>query len=517
MCSARDLCGKLSLRTAEKKGSSGMGFITKLVVLVFICSATIQAAEEFDARAIDDYIESKMRLPRIPGMALAIVKDNEIVYLKGYGQADPSGRPMTPQTPLILGSITKSFTALAVMQLVEAGKVELDAPVQKYIPWFRIADANASAQITVRQLLYQTSGLPMLREPQFWTAQDRRALERTVRFLADKQISFPPGQGFEYSNANYETLGLIVQTITGMSFEDYVSQNIFAPLEMKNSFASQDEALKHGMATGHRWWFGVPVAVTFPLNRSELPAGYLISSAGDMAHFMIAELNGGRFGNASVLSSDGIALTHTSPRFYAMGWELLDIDGRRLINHEGGTANFETSVFLDPEAHVGVFVGANVMCALDAFSSPHGNEPLDGQTVRAVALTVLNMTTHRPLPDQGHGIRKLYLLFDLVVLVFTVMLVISIVRMRRRYRWLKERGITRWSIVWAIAHFALPLFVLYLTVKVFFWQVLRMFQPDFYYWLTGVAIVLFVKGLIEIAMIISHKKAQKAQKSAEPI
>ncbi|HEX7774460.1 MAG TPA: serine hydrolase domain-containing protein, partial [Pyrinomonadaceae bacterium] len=90
------------------------------------------------------------------------MKDDKIVYLKGYGQADPSGRPMTPQTPLILGSITKSFTALAVMQLVEAGKVELDAPVRRYIPWFRVADPNASAQITVRQLLYQTSGLPML-------------------------------------------------------------------------------------------------------------------------------------------------------------------------------------------------------------------------------------------------------------------------------------------------------------------------------------------------------------------
>ena len=344
----------------------------------------------------------------------------------------------------------------------------------------------------------------MLREPQFWTDQDPGALERTVRFLADKQMSFPPGQGFEYSNANYETLGLIVQTVSGMSFENYVRQNIFAPLEMKNSFASQDEALKHGMATGHRWWYGFPVAVTYPLNRSELPAGYLISSAEDMAHFLIAELNGGRYENASVLSSDGIALTHTSPRTYAMGWELLDIDGRQLINHEGGTANFETSVFLDPQERVGVFVGANVMCALDAFSSPHGNEPLDGQTVRAIGLTVLNMATNRPLPAQGPGIRTLYLLFDLVVLIFTVLLVISIVRMRRRYQRLKEQGITKSSILWTIAHFALPLFVLYLTMRVFFWQVLRMFQPDFYYWLTAIAIVLFVKGLIELALIGSQ-------------
>ena len=183
------------------------------------------------------------------------------------------------------------------MQLVEAGKVELDAPVQKYVPWFRVADANASAQITVRQLLYQTSGLPMLREPQFWTEQDPGALERTVRFLSSAQMSFPSGQGFQYSNANYETAGLVVQTVSGMSYEDYVKQNIFAPLDMKNSFASQDEALKNGMATGHRWWYGFPVATTFPYNRSELPAGYLISSAEDMAHFLIAEMNGGRYGN----------------------------------------------------------------------------------------------------------------------------------------------------------------------------------------------------------------------------
>ena len=107
-----------------------MGFITKSLVLMVVFAATIQGAEEFDSKAIDEYVESKMRLPRIPGVALAIVKDNQIVYSRGYGQADPSGRPMTPQTPLILGSITKSFTALAVMQLVEAGKVELDAPVQ---------------------------------------------------------------------------------------------------------------------------------------------------------------------------------------------------------------------------------------------------------------------------------------------------------------------------------------------------------------------------------------------------
>ena len=187
-----------------------------------------------------------------------------------------------------------------------------------------------------------------------------------------------------------------------------------------------------------------------------------------------------------------------------MGWELIDIDGHRLINHEGGTGTFQTSVFFDPEERVGVFVGANVMSALDAFSSPPPeSEPLDGITVRAVALTVLSMTTNRPLPEQGRGIRKLYLVFDLVLLLLTALLIISIVRMRRRYQRWKELGITNWSILSVIANFILPLLVLYLTIKVFFWRVLEMLQPDFYYWLTVVAIVLLVKGVIEVVMISS--------------
>ena len=214
--------------------------------------------DKIDFNAIDQYINAKMRLPRIPGLALAIVKGDRIIYVKGYGQADQSGHPVTPQTSFIIGSVTKAFTALAVMQLVEAGKVELDAPVQRYITWFRVADTVVSAKITVRQLLNQTSGLPMLREPQFWTELDGGALERTVRFLKKAKLNFPPGQSFGYSNANYETLGLIVQTVSHQLYEEYVQEHIFGPLDIRNSFLSQQKASQHEMASGYRWWFGIP-------------------------------------------------------------------------------------------------------------------------------------------------------------------------------------------------------------------------------------------------------------------
>src|ERR671927_347756 len=131
-----------------------------LILISLLCTAvpaSSASANRFplqtvDKEKIDAYIQSRMRAAHIPGLALGVVRSDQVVYLKGYGVAGPDGRLVTPQTPFILGSTSKSFTALAVMQLVEAGKIDLDAPVQRYLPWFRVGgpDAHASSLITVR-------------------------------------------------------------------------------------------------------------------------------------------------------------------------------------------------------------------------------------------------------------------------------------------------------------------------------------------------------------------------------
>ncbi len=394
------------------------------------------------------------------------------------------------------------------MQLVEAGKVQLDAPVRRYIRWFSVGNSRMAAKITVRQLLYHNSGLPMMREPQLWTEQDDKVLERTVRFLRTAKMNSQPVQSFKYSNANYETLGLIVQIVSGQSYEEYIKQHIFIPLNMQHSFVSQEQALLHGMASGYRWWFGIPFSAMLPYNRSELPASYIISSAEDISHFLIAEMNGGRYRDSSVLSPDGIALTHTepAPNTFGMGWESVRINGRTLLNFDGGTANFQCSIFFDPETRVGVFLAANVMCALDAFSSPHGTDPLDGVTARAMAQSVLSMVTSQPLPDQGRGIRQLYVIFDLIILMLTTILLISLMRIPRRSKQLRQQGIYTYSgFLWrssmiAALHFLWPLFILYLALKVLLWKLLIMMQPDLGYWLEAVAIIVFLKGVLEIKL-----------------
>jgi len=138
-----------------------LGALFALVAVGIVEASAAGASSESapDFAAIDHYVQKEMKQTRMPGVALGVVKADEIVHLKGFGKADSSGRAVRPQTPFIIGSLSKSFTALAIMQLVEAGKLELDAPVQRYLPWFRVADEEASARITVRELLNHTSGL----------------------------------------------------------------------------------------------------------------------------------------------------------------------------------------------------------------------------------------------------------------------------------------------------------------------------------------------------------------------
>ena len=158
-----------------------------------------------DFAAIDDYVEGRMRELRIPGLAMGIVEGDRIVHLKGFGIAGSDGRPVTPQTPFQINSLGKPMTGVAIMQLVEAGKLDLDAPVQRYLPWFRVADEAASARITPRHLLSHTSGLPEAAGMEQAFSADGRpdALEQRVRALRSVQLNRPVGASYEYSNAGY--------------------------------------------------------------------------------------------------------------------------------------------------------------------------------------------------------------------------------------------------------------------------------------------------------------------------
>jgi CubicO group peptidase (beta-lactamase class C family) len=342
-----------------------------------------------DFSVVDQYMESCLGKNRVPGIAIAVVEGDQIAYLKGYGIADPSMRSVTPQTPFLLGSTSKSFTALAVLQLVEQGKLDLDLPVKKYLPWFSMRDGaggrNASERITLRQLLHHTSGIPNPTGETALVYNNRRsdALEIQVRSLAQAPLTHPPGSGMEYANANYQIAGLVVQTVSGMSIEDYISRNIFHPLEMNHSHTSIAAAAPDALAAGYRYWFDYPISFPRqPYPRGCFPSGFMISSAEDLGHWLIAHMNNGLYHGTALISSNGMALLHRPDHNnYAMGWEAHP----DALEHGGHLSCFGSYLYIDTAHQRGVAV---------LFNANHGERiyPL-----YEIAPNIANLLAGRPL------------------------------------------------------------------------------------------------------------------------
>lgn len=411
-------------------------FLLVLVIVILVFSgvpkARAQGSSEPDPAAIDSFIQKEMDATNLPGLALAIVHDDEVIYLKGYGIADTAGNPVTPQTPFMLASLSKSFTALAIMELVEAGKVELDAPVQTYLPWFHVADETASARITVRNLLNHTSGIPASAGMEFFTGDSD--METQARALADVAPDRPVGKSYEYVNPTFTVLALIVQQVSGQPFEQYIQEHIFTPLQMSNTFTSKKDAGRHGLATGHTFALGMPVALDVPANHGGLPYCCIISSAEDLSHYMIAQINGGQYAGKRVLSAQGIDAMHTPAvqedrpeRYYGMAWETRPVNGMQVVMHTGEGAGWQTNIILLPDGW-GIAVLENGYNFVD---SNFGADRLRG-IARGVASLVAGQTP--PPASSGTGAYVFYAVLLAIVLIQVGGMAYSLKSIRRWQR-----------------------------------------------------------------------------------
>ena len=214
--------------------------------------ATSRAAGIETAQAV---LTDQLDASGVPGGAVVVV-NNDTIEARGVGDAGHG--EVTGQTPFVLGSATKSFTALAVMQLVDAGLVDLDAPVRDYVSEFELAEGQPVDDITVRDILQQTSGLNDLAGgPLLASAADGTPAE-AIAELKDAQLASPPGGTWLYANANYVLAGRVVERASGMAYADYVQREIFTPLGMNHSSAGAEAVGSDVLADGHRYWFGSP-------------------------------------------------------------------------------------------------------------------------------------------------------------------------------------------------------------------------------------------------------------------
>jgi len=468
---------------------------------------------------IDDYLREHLERSSIPGAGYAIVDHGRIVHMNAFGVAGPNGRPMTPQTPLYLGSVGKTFTALAIRQLINAGKLELNLPVVRYLPDFTLADDGAARLITIRQLLDHTSGLGNQdgNDPAFYDPEATNA--DLVRLMAAYRTNRPVGTAFEYSNLNYIVLGRVVEVVTGMAYADYVEQNIFAPLDMHHSFADEANAVEDGLSAGYRYYFGLPVPVDLDEPAGAIAAGFLMSSAEDMAHYLISFSGHGTYDGVTVVNPGGRSRPEDPQLVYNIDW-LTQAEAKRISNtetHSGGWLNYSAGIAFMPAEQIGVVVLANAnpsqwMPVKDAF---------------ALTYDVLRLYTGNPPGPSTLPLRSLYVVADVILALVALFVFYRINSLRTWRRDLSEKGLAAGAWLPSLCFdLVLPLFILLVLPglilassgrinPVWCWNRLAFQVPDATWAMFIPALALLFTGAVKIRVFLQSSGLRRTDRGLQ--
>jgi CubicO group peptidase (beta-lactamase class C family) len=358
------------------------GWSDRLLAACAVCVAVAVVTRSHsvpatDFPAADDLMLRLMSMDNVSGVALMLIKDGRIVLEKGYGFRDlESHAPVTTATLFNIGSISKSFTALGIAQLVDQHQVELDAPVIKYIPDLRLSDPRAAQAVTLRQLLSHTSGLP---PDDQWPQQVPATREGIVSEFANMPITAQPGTRFQYCSRCIVLAAYVLERITGQSWEAYTRAHIFEPLGMTaasfgplglEQAADRAQPYRHDAVLGE-----VPV----PWGRLQYleplgPAGGIDANIDEMARYALLQLDDGTISGHQVLSAQMMAELHrpeiavgpdwtpaarTEDMHYALGWFTASVRGVNLVFHNGANPGFRAAIFLMPSTKAGVVILTN--------------------------------------------------------------------------------------------------------------------------------------------------------------
>ncbi|HEX6644131.1 MAG TPA: serine hydrolase [Gemmatimonadales bacterium] len=331
---------------------------------------------------LDGYVRAIMAEYEVPGLALAIVKDGKVVLARGYGvRTLGDAAPVNESTLFGIASNTKAFTATALGLLVEEGKIGWDQKVISVLPWFRLSDPFVTAELTIRDLLVHRSGLGLGAGDLLWwppSTYDRKEIARRLQFIP---LSTSFRSAYAYDNVLYLVAGEVIEAVSGTSWEEFVERRILARVGMTGSSVRHSAAAAGGnVATTHARVDGkVQVIKPFDSDNTN-PAGGINSSAADMARWMIVQLDSGRIAPGDTLfrpsttrqlwamvTPMGIGrpapeLMPLMPNFngYALGFNVRDYRGRKLVTHTGGLPGYISRVALVPELRLGVAVLTNM-------------------------------------------------------------------------------------------------------------------------------------------------------------
>ncbi|MCG8466994.1 MAG: beta-lactamase family protein [Gemmatimonadetes bacterium] len=334
-------------------------------------------------RLFSAWLEGQIAYRELPGVVVGVVSGDELVWAKGFGYADvDAGRRMTSETKFRMASHSKLFTATAIMQLREQGKLRLDDPVSDYLPWFEFRAAEPDdPPITVEHLLTHSSGLPREADDH-WTSHEFPTEDELRELLPDRKAPFSPEVRWKYSNLAYTIAGMVIEAVSGQSWADYLQANIFDPLGMTSSSVDLDV---DGLATGYtsRQLDGTRDVFPFVDARGMAAATGLTSTVEDMAEFVSAQFRQGARGEDRILGTASLREMHrirmlesTWTRGQGIGFAIERTDGKIFIGHGGGYPGYTTRTTIQLDEKVGVIALTNT------------NDSNSGQIARQLYTTV---------------------------------------------------------------------------------------------------------------------------------
>lgn len=431
--------------------------------------AKAEMAETDIYSEIDGYLQACAENARIPAMSVTIVDKDSVLLSQSYGECESC------DTPFFIGSVSKSFTAVCIMQLVEQGKIDLNANISTYMP-----NATDGDKIAVRQLLNHTSGLG-----------EHQNL-RNYKIINEQGVHV-------YANVNYSLLGEIIEAVSGKSYDEYVKENVFEPLRLSHTAATLDESIENGLIEGYTnyWGFHIKNTHKYPTSKTAwitAPAGYISSSANDLGKYLQMYLGGGN-GIISEQSidtmfyGDTVYIDDEVPYWYGYGWNTIKEPlSEPVLRHSGLVETGTACIFILPESGIAIAITANVN---DYFVT---NEMMDSLGWGVVLML---------LGEQPNEIKSSDYIFshvriDLIMLLILSVAIISLCLIPKysdRIKCVKKSSAILFLI---LLNLLLPILIL-LIVPLFFatplW-VARAFVPDVYITVVVSASLLFVSGFI---------------------
>lgn len=335
-------------------------------------------APQKDPAVIDAIAKEALQVWQVPGVAVGIVRDDKVVYLKGFGVKE-AGRadPVTPDTLFPIASCTKAFTTTAMAMLVDEGKMRWDDPVRKHVPFFQLSDPAANALVTLRDLVSHRTGVG---SNDFLWYRIPWGREEAIRRIGQAKLKYPFRSGFQYQTTMFTTAGHAVELTSDSKWEEFIRKRICEPLHLSSTCFTTTEALNSAdHASPHRRTpqGGVQSVPWYTIERPE-PAGSINTTARDLTQWLRFQLGDGTFEGKRLVSAENLAQTHTpqniipmegSARWmnpdttqmsYGMAWVIQDYHGRQLISHAGAIDGFRAHLAMVPDAKLGIVLLNNL-------------------------------------------------------------------------------------------------------------------------------------------------------------